>query len=86
MIFNSGDRVCITYDGNTMDAEIFLACSIGLSLTVTFNGRLGNYTGLMPLLWVDDHYIDLIHARPVTISRIGRVIPWPASPTCAINK
>jgi hypothetical protein len=79
MVFKVGDRVRITYEENTLDAEIFLACTSGLSITVTFNGRLGNYTGLMPLMWIEDHYVDLVNGRQVKLSRMGRVIPWPGS-------
>lgn len=86
MVFKTGDSVRITYNGNTVDGEIFLACSTGLSITVTFNGCLDSYTGLMPLMWVDDHYVDLMNGRPVTINRIGRVLPWPAVPAHAGTK
>jgi hypothetical protein len=86
MLFNTGDTVRITYDGQTLDGEIFLACSTALSITVTFNGRLGSYSGLMPLLWLEDRYIDLVSGKPVTISRRGRVLPWPAAPVHAETK
>lgn len=84
MVFNTGDQVRITYDGQTLNGEIFLACSTGLSITVTFNGRLGSYSGLMPLLWMDDHYVDLVSGNPVTIARRARVLPWPASTAAAL--
>jgi hypothetical protein len=79
MLFKSGDRVRITFDGKTAEGEIFLACSSGLSITVSFNGRLGNYTGLMPLMWVEDHFVDLVQGQAVTITRMGRILPWPRS-------
>lgn len=79
MIFKIGEPVRITYKGKTLDGEIFLACSNGLSLTLTFNGQLDTYAGLMPLLWVDDGYIDLVNGQPVQINRLGQVIPWPAN-------
>jgi hypothetical protein len=58
MIFKIGDPVRITYKEKTLDGEVFLACSSGLSVTLTFNGKLDTYAGLMPALWVDDGYID----------------------------
>jgi hypothetical protein len=86
MLFKTGDPVRINYDGKTIDGEIFLACSTGLSITVTFNGSLGNYTGLMPLMWVEDHYVDLVGGQQVTINRMGRVLPWPGSTPQVANK
>jgi len=77
MIFQTGDPVRITYKGKTLDGEVFLACSTGLTVTLTFNGWLESYAGLMPVLWVDDGYIDLVHGETVGITRLGRVIPWP---------
>ncbi|HLJ27995.1 MAG TPA: hypothetical protein VKY85_14895 [Candidatus Angelobacter sp.] len=85
MIFKTGDMVRITYEGATVNGEIFLACSTGLSLTVSFNGRLGNYTGLMPLFWLEDRYIDVVNAKTVTITPMGRILPWPVSPARAAN-
>ncbi|HEY6248733.1 MAG TPA: hypothetical protein VI685_02165 [Candidatus Angelobacter sp.] len=77
MIFKIGDQVRITYRGNTLEGEIFLACSSGLSVTLTFNGRLESYAGLMPVLWTDDGYVDLVHGQSVGITRRGQLIPWP---------
>ena len=79
MIFKIGERVRITYKETTLDGEIFLACSTGLSVTLTFNGFLESYAGLMPTLWVNDQYIDLLHGQPLKIIRLGQVIPWPDS-------
>jgi len=86
MIFKTGDPVRITYEGETQDGEIFLACSTGLSITVTFNGRLGTYSGLMPLLWMEDQYIDLVSGKPVTVTRGCRVLPWPGSNPSTLPK
>lgn len=77
MVFKNGERVRITYEDTTIEGEIFLACATGLSITVTFNGRLGNYTGLMPLMWIDDRYVDMVNGRQVNVARVGIVIPWP---------
>lgn len=85
MIFKIGERVRITYKEKTLDGEIFLACSSGLSVTLTFNGFLESYAGLMPTLWVDDQYIDLLHGQPVQIVRLGQVVPWPDSGKTAVT-
>jgi len=77
MTFKMGDQVRITYQGKSIDGEVFLSCSTGLSVTLTFNGWLESYAGLMPVMWVDDGYIDLVYGHRVGIDRLGKVIPWP---------
>ena len=68
MTFKTGDVVRITFHGKTVPGEIFMASANGLSLTLLFDDPLGKYTCLMPVLWMDDSYVDLLLADPVIIS------------------
>ena len=67
VIFKSGDPVRITFHGKTVTGEIFMASENGLSMTLLFEEYLEHYTCLMPVLWLEDRYVDLLLAEPVTI-------------------
>jgi hypothetical protein len=69
MNFKEGDLVQVTFAGGTMEAEIFLASSNGLSLVLLLDGSLDFYPPLLPILWLDGAYIDLFWAQPVFIAR-----------------
>ncbi|MBZ5523947.1 MAG: hypothetical protein LAP21_17055 [Acidobacteriia bacterium] len=68
MTFKTGDRVLISFQGKTVSGEIFMASDSGLSLTLLFDGNLGVYERLMPVLWIEESYVDLMGALPVTIA------------------
>ncbi|HLJ86801.1 MAG TPA: hypothetical protein VKZ53_08250 [Candidatus Angelobacter sp.] len=70
MTFKTGDVVRITFNGKTVTGEVFLASENGLSLTLMFDEYLGGYLNLMPVLWLDDSYVDLLLAEPVTINSL----------------
>lgn len=71
--FNPGEPVRITYGGKTVSGEILLASGCGLSLTLLLDEYLNDYVDLMPVLWIDDRYVDLLRAEPVTIFRLHQV-------------
>jgi hypothetical protein len=77
MTFRAGDRVRITYNGESVEGEILMAAPGGLSLTLTFDQYLGGYTNLMPVLWLNSRYVDLLLAEPVEIKPLCRILPWP---------
>jgi hypothetical protein len=77
MTFKAGERVHITYNGQSVEGEILMASASGLSLTLTFDEYLGGYMQLMPVLWLDDQYVDLLLAEPVHICPRRPVLPWP---------
>jgi hypothetical protein len=77
MTFEAGEQVHITYNGQSVDGEILMASASGLSLTLTFDEYLGGYMQLMPVLWLDDHYVDLLLAEPVHIQHRRTVLQWP---------
>jgi hypothetical protein len=71
--FKTGEPVRITLHGKTVSGEILLASANGLSLTLIFDEYLGSYIHLMPVLWIDEGYVDLLRAEPVTICRLQPV-------------
>ncbi|MBZ5521612.1 MAG: hypothetical protein LAP21_05075 [Acidobacteriia bacterium] len=77
MNFTVGDRVRITYNGESVEGEIFMAAPDGLSLTLTFEEYLGGYMNLMPVMWLNNQYVDLLLAEPVEIRPICRILEWP---------
>ena len=82
-VFRAGERVRISYNGETAEGEIFLTASNGLSMTLTFDKYLGGYMKLMPVLWINDHYVDLLLAEPVEIMPLCRVLEFPSQPVPA---
>jgi len=76
MTFQTGELVRITYNGQSVDGEVVMASASGLSLTLTFDEYLGGYMRLMPVLWVNDQYVDLLLAEPVQIRPRLTTLPW----------
>lgn len=77
MVFQNGDPVQITYEGQTVNGEVFLACPTGLSLALRFDHSLGSYDKLMPVMWLNGKYVDLVGAKPVSLSSRARILKWP---------
>jgi hypothetical protein len=67
MTFQHGSRVLVTYHGRTVQASIFAASDSGLSLMLLLDSHLGMYQALMPLIWIEEGYVDLLSAQPVNI-------------------
>jgi hypothetical protein len=65
--FQGREAVRITFRGKTVSGEVLLASANGLSLMLVLDEYLGTYINLMPLLWIEDGYVDLLQAEPVTI-------------------
>jgi len=76
MTFRAGDRVRISYNGESAEGEILMASPSGLSLTLIFDQYLGGYTNLMPVMWLNHRYVDLLLAEPVEIKPLCRILPW----------
>jgi hypothetical protein len=68
--FQTGDRVQITFNGATVTGEVLLAAANGLSLTLILDEYLGGYVNLMPVLWLDNTFVDLLLAEPVSIAPV----------------
>jgi hypothetical protein len=66
--FNIGSFVRISFRGKTVAGEVLMASGNGLSLTLMFEDQLYVYSKLMPVVWLDDCFVDLLLAEPVTIS------------------
>lgn len=70
MTFQQGDPILITFQGKTVSGQILLASASRLSLALMLDEYLGSYINLMPILWLEDGYVDLLQAEPVTIFRL----------------
>jgi len=68
MTFQMGDRVRITFNDETVTGEVLLASANGLSLSLVLDEYLGGYVNLMPVLWLDNTFVDLLLGEPVSIS------------------
>lgn len=66
--FNIGSIVRISFRGKTVAGEVLMASGNGLSLTLMFEDQLYVYSKLMPVVWLDDCFVDLLLAEPVTIA------------------
>lgn len=67
--WTTGEIVRVTFGGRTVTAEIVIASGNHESLAVTFEAILGGYAGMMPILWVGDHYEDLMTRSTVVLDR-----------------
>jgi hypothetical protein len=70
LTFRRGEAVRITFHDHTVDGEVLMASENGLSMTLLFDGSLGGYHKFMPVLWMEDSFVDLLLAHPVLISPI----------------
>jgi hypothetical protein len=71
MVFRSGNRVLVSYHGRTVQASVFTASDNGLSLMLLLDTHLGMYQLLMPVVWLEDRYVDLFNAQEVHIRPLG---------------
>lgn len=62
-----GHFVNVTLDGRTVPAMVVVASGNAHSIAVMFDALLGGYAGMMPVLWVDDHYEDLVERRRIEV-------------------
>lgn len=63
-----GEFVWVTYKAKTMRAMCTLCSPNGVSAIIMFDGMLGAYVGMMPILFTDDRYIDLIEHEPLVMT------------------
>lgn len=70
MTFQRGNRVLVTYQGRTVQACVFIASDNGLSLMLLLDSHLGMYQLLMPVIWLEDGYVDLLNAEEVNIQPV----------------
>lgn len=64
----TGDLVRVTLEGRTVDARVLLASANGQSLALGFDATLGGYVEMMPVLWEDGAYRDIVEHREVAIA------------------
>lgn len=66
--FARGAFVHVTFAQRTITAMVTLASDKGHSLILMFEGILGGYVGMMPVLWQDGAYRDLVQHDVVVIT------------------
>ena len=66
-IFKTGDLVRITYEGEAIEGRVLLASANGVSLMLEFDGVLGSFAGMMPVLYVDNEFTELANKKPVYV-------------------
>ena len=59
MRFVDDTHLLVTFRGTSVLAEVLLESADGMSLVIRFDGILGPYNRMMPLVWVGDGYRDL---------------------------
>jgi hypothetical protein len=70
--FEPGARVRVTFAGRTVEATVVLASRNGRSVLLEFEAILGGYAGLLPLLWVDGAFRELMDdPRTATIEKLS---------------
>lgn len=75
-----GERVAIARGLSRVEGAVELSSANGESLMLRFDGVLGGYVGMMPVLWTGDHYADLIVGLDVVVDPLE---PRYACPLCA---
>ena len=75
MRFIDGTHLLITFRGTSILGEVALASRDGLSLVVRFEGVLGPYYQVMPLVWVGDGYKDLEEGNYVGLLSLIELSP-----------
>ena len=70
-VLKTGDRVSLDFEGRTINASVALASENGFSLMLAYEGILGGYVGMMPVLWKGPRagYRDMIGDRRVAIRK-----------------
>lgn len=69
MKFTDGTHLLITFSDSTVTGELFLASADG------FDGLLGPYDRLIPLLCISDRYRDMTAGLHVAILNVVEVTP-----------
>jgi hypothetical protein len=73
-ILKRGDFVHVTFQGRTVRAMVTIASPDARSLMIMFDGMLGGFVGMMPLLWrearpgLEAGYVDLIQHAPAVVT------------------
>lgn len=75
MRFIDGTHLLVTFRGTSVLAEIFLISRDALSVVIRFDGVLGPYHHLMPLMWDGDGYRDILEGIYVGILSLVELSP-----------
>ena len=71
MILQKGDHVKIQFSGQLLEGSVILASENGRSLALAFEGIMGGYVAMMPVLLEEDGiFRDLVTGREVEIEKI----------------
>jgi hypothetical protein len=69
-VFKKGQGVTIGLEGQQIDAVIIIASENGKSLAAVFDGFIGGYVQMMPILYDDStgYFKDLVKGRELKIT------------------
>jgi hypothetical protein len=65
-----GPLVNITFRGQIVEAEVYLSADTGLSKIFLLHVPLREYQLLLPVVWVDGEFVDMLHGEKVTIENL----------------
>lgn len=75
MNFVDGTHLLITFRGSSTLGEVLLASRDGSTLMLRFEGVLGPYHQLMPLVWVGDGYREIDEGNYVGLLSLVELSP-----------
>ena len=70
MKLRTGSHVLIIYEGREIEGHVRIASENQRSLALVFDGMLGGYVGMMPVVDNGDGYRDLVEGKPVEVRPI----------------
>lgn len=65
-----GDRIEITCDGKIVTGIVIFGSDNGQSLMIGFDAMLRGHVGMMPVLWSNDHWIDIVTGQELEIRKV----------------
>lgn len=86
MKFVDNTHLLVTFRGTWALAEVFLGSADGMSLVIRFDGILGPYNRMMPLVWVGDGYRDLREGIYVGILSLVELRPSSSIDRVSVGK
>ncbi len=68
-----GTLVRIAFRGQTVEAEGYLEAGSGLTKIFLLHCPLREYAVLLPVVWVGNEFVDMLHGESVTIETVPAV-------------
>jgi hypothetical protein len=65
-----GPLLRVSFRGQTVEAQTYLSADSGLSKIFFLHVGLREYPLLLPVVWIDSEFVDVLHGEPVTIDEV----------------